>query len=114
MKETTLLKIALVCSLVGLLVLYFISVKIEAKDYAPANLQRNAGEIIKLKGTVAKITDKGNVILIEVEQRIPNTVVLFTEENLKLENGDNVEVIGEVQKYNGKSEIIAQKIRVIG
>ena len=43
------------------------------------------------------------------------TVVLFTSENdLKLKNGDNIEVIGKVQEYNGKNEIIAQKIRKVG
>ena len=45
---------------------------------------------------------------------MPVNVVLFTDEdNLKLNSGDNVEVIGKVQEYNGKDEIVAQKIRVI-
>jgi aspartyl/asparaginyl-tRNA synthetase len=113
MKETTLLKIALICSLIGLIALYFISTKIEVKDYKPI-LNKNIGEDVKLIGIVTKITDKGNVVFIEVNQQNPITVVLFTEDdNLKLNSGDNVEVIGEVQEYNGKNEIIAQKIRVI-
>lgn len=113
MKETTLLKIALICSLIGLIALYFISTKIEVKDYKPV-LNKNIGDDVKLKGIVAKITDRGNVVFIEVDYKNPITVVLFTDEDdLKLNNGDNIEVIGEVQEYNGKNEIIAQKIRVI-
>ena len=115
MKETTLLKIALICSLVGLIVLYFISTKIELKDYKPNILNRNVGDDVKLTGIVGKITDKGDVVFIEVSQQNPVTVVLFTkEDNIKLKNGDDVEVIGKVQDYNGKKEIIADKIRVVG
>ena len=114
MKETTLLKIALICSLIGLIALYFISTKIEIKDYKPNILNKNIGEDVKLLGTVTKISDKGNVVFIEVNQQNPITVVLFSNDaNLKLKNDDFVEVIGEVQEYNGKNEIIAQKIRVI-
>ncbi|MBI2654784.1 hypothetical protein HYX02_08335 [Candidatus Woesearchaeota archaeon] len=115
MKESTLLKIALICSLNGLIVLYFISAKIEVKDYKPNLLNKNVGEDVKLKGIVAKITDRGNVVFIEVNQQNPVNVVIFTNnDNINLNNGDSVEVIGKVQEYNGKNEIIAQKIRVIG
>ena len=114
MKETTLLKIALICSLVGLLVLYFISTKIEIKDYKPNILNRNVGDDVSLKGTVTKINDKGNVVFVDVSQQNSVPVVLFTDNNnLNLKNGDNVEVIGKVQEYNGKNEVIAQRIRII-
>ena len=114
MKETTLLKIALLCSLAGLVLLYFISIKIEVKNYKPNILNKNVGDDVKFEGTVTKITDRGNVVFINVNQQSPVIVVLFTDENnLKLNNGDNVEIIGKVQEYNGKNEIIAQKIRVV-
>lgn len=114
MKETTLLKIALICSLVGLAVLYFISTKSEVKDYKPSLLNKNIGDDVKLQGIVTKITDAGDVVFIKVNQQNPVTIVLFTkEENLKLIDGDNIEIIGEVQEYKGKNEIIAQKVRVL-
>ena len=114
MKENTLLKIALICSLVGLIALYFISTKIEIKDYKPSILNKNIGEDVKLLGKITKITDKGNVVFIEVNQQSPITVVLFIDDdNLTLNNGDNIDVIGKVREYKGKNEIIAQKIRVI-
>ena len=77
MKETTLLKIALICSLVGLLVLYFISTKIEIKDYKPNILNKNIGDDVKLNGIVTKVSDKGNVIFIEVNQQNPISIVVF-------------------------------------
>ncbi len=113
MKETTLLKIALICSLVGLISLYFISAKIDVKEYNPSELNKNVGDDVNLKGVITKISDKGNVVFIDVNQQNSVSVVLFTEDGkLNLKNGDNVEVTGKVQEYNGKEEIIAQKIRV--
>ena len=115
MKESTLVKISIICSLTGLIILYFISAKIEVKDYKPDLQNKNIGQDVKLKGIVAKITDKGDVVFIEVSQENPVNVVIFTNNgNIKLKNGDSIEVIGKVQEYNGKDEIIAQKIRVIG
>ena len=114
MKENILLKIALICSLAGLLILYFISAKIDLKDYKPSELNKNIGDDVKLKGTVNKITEKDDVVFIEVSHQSPITVVLFTENfNSNLKEGDTVEVTGEVQEYRGKNEIIADKIRVV-
>ena len=70
MKETTLLKIALVCSLVGLIVLYFISQRIEVKDYKPSLLNKNVGDDVKLKGTVTKIDGKSNVVFVDLKMKI--------------------------------------------
>lgn len=113
MKESTLLKIALACSFIGLFVLYFISTKIEVTNYKPNLLSANAGEDVKLIGTITKVTDREDVVFIEVSQQNSVAVVLFTDNDVKLSEGDNVEIFGEVQEYNGKEEIIAQKIKMI-
>ena len=114
MKETTLLKIALICSLVGLVALYFISGRIELKDYKPNYLNnKNIGDDVKLSGKIMKITDKGNVVFIDVEQNFPVSVVVFTDKVVNLNENDFVEISGKIQEYNGKEEIIADKIKVI-
>ena len=114
MKETTLLKLALICSLVGLLVLFFISTRIEVKDYKPNILNGNVGDDVKLTGAIAKISDKGDVAFVEIIQKVPVSVVIFKDKNnLKLKSNDSIEVYGKVQEYNGKNEIIAQRIRIV-
>ena len=113
MKETTLLKIALICSLLGLVLLYFISAKIDIKYYKPSKLSENVGDDVKLTGTITKISQNENVAFIEIDYSSPVTIVAFGSDELKLKNNDVVEVIGKVQEYKGKNEIIAQKIRVI-
>ena len=113
MKETTLLKIALICSLIGLIVLYFLSAKIEIRDYEPNILNENIGDDVRLKGTITKTSDKGDVVFMELLQEYPVSVVLFSSNNISLKKGDNVEVIGKVQEYKSKNEIIANKVRVV-
>ena len=114
MKETLLLKIALICSLVGLVALFFISQRIELKDYKPDFLNKNIGDDVKLSGKITKITDRGSVVFIELNQQVPISVVIFTDKDFtNLNKDDFVEIEGKVQEYNGKNEIIAQKIRVI-
>ena len=118
MKETTILKIALICSLIGLVVLFLLSNTLSVKEYSPQQLNRNEGDNVKLTGTVGKITDSGNLVLIEVNQHNPITIVLFKDNKnyngINLMSGNYVEILGEVREYRGKSEIVADKIRVIG
>ena len=114
MKETTILKIALTCSLVGLIALYLISAKIELNDYKPPVLNKNIGDDVILKGTVTKITERGNAVFVEISEQSSVNVVLFANGNpVSLKNGNNVEVIGKVQQYNGNNEIIADNVRVV-
>ena len=69
---------------------------------------------VKLIGTITKISQNDNVAFLEVNYQNPVIVVMFTDnENLSLKVDDTIEVVGDVQEYKGKNEIIAQKIRVI-
>ena len=114
MKETLLLKIALICSLVGLVALFFISQRIELKDYKPDFLNKNVGDSVKLSGKISKITAGNNVVFIELSQQVPVSVVVFTDNDFtNLNKDDFVEIEGKVQEYNGKEEIIADKIKVV-
>ena len=113
MKETTLLKIALICALIGLVALYFISEKIEIAEYKPMQLNKGIGSDVVLKGSIAKITQKGKAVFIDVDEHDSVQVVFFTDSNVSLSKGNNVEIIGKIQEYNGKNEIVAQKIRVV-
>ena len=114
MKETLLLKIALICSLVGLVALFFISQRIELKDYKPDFLNKNVGDSVKLSGKISKVTTGNNVVFIELIQQVPVSVVIFSDKEFtSLNKDDFVEIEGKVQEYNGKEEIIADKIRIM-
>ena len=113
MKEKNLLKLALVCSIIGLIGLYIISIKIDIPDYKPSSLNLEIGKDVNLKGKILKISERENVIFLDLMTEHAVTTIVFSDEPLSLEEGNFVEIIGTIQEYNGKEEIIAEKIRVI-
>ncbi len=116
MKEKTLLKIALICSLLGLLILYLISGNIEIKE---KNIEKitleNKDEFVKLKGIVSNVVDTEKVTIMEITQPQQITVVLFKNENktMPIYKGNEIEIFGKVDEYEGKMEIIADRLRVV-
>ncbi len=117
MKESTLLKIALIASLSGLLALYLISGNIELKE---KNIEKitleNKDEFVKLKGIVSNVVNSEKVMILEITQPNEITVVLFKNNNssIRINKGNEVEIFGKVDEYQGNMEIIAERVRVIG
>ena len=112
MRENTLLKIALASAVVGLIALFLISKSIDIPEYNPSEI-KDLGKDVKLTGMITKVRDADGLFFIEIKQENYVTVVFFTKEENEFKKGENVEIIGKVQEYNGKPEIIAKKIRVI-
>ena len=116
MEEKTLLKIALICSLLGLLILYLISnnIEINEKNIEKITLE-NKDEFVKLRRIVSNVVDTEKVVIMEITQPQQMTVVLFKDENktMPIQQGNEIEVIGKVDEYEGKMEIIADRLRVI-
>jgi len=116
MQEKTLLKIALIISLLGLLSMYLISDNIEIKE---KNIEKitldNKDEFVKLRGIVSKVIDTEKVTIMEITQPQEITGVLFKNENktMPIQEGNEVEIIGKVDEYEGKLEIIADRLRIV-
>ncbi|HLG25097.1 MAG TPA: OB-fold nucleic acid binding domain-containing protein [Candidatus Nanoarchaeia archaeon] len=113
MRENTLLKIALISSLAGLIILYFVSISLEVPTYSPVVTNKIIGQDVKLKGIVSSVSKSDNVVFIEVAQQNPIAAVAFSAENLKISENDEIEILGNIQEYNGNLEVIADRIRVI-
>jgi len=114
MDDKTLLRIALVCSLLGIFILYLVSDNINVDERSISKINKdNVDEYVKIKGKVSKITDLEKVMFIEVIQPSSMTVVVFKEENISLNEDDYIEVIGKTEDYEGEMEVIAHRVRVI-
>lgn len=115
MHESTLLKLALTTSIIGVLGLFFLTETVSVEETAISKLDGiNQDERVQLTGVVAKVITKGNTTFLTVEKQERVTVVLFSNGARlysALRGGDNVSVIGKVTKYNGKREIIADKVQ---
>jgi transcriptional antiterminator len=111
MKESTILKLALLLTVIGLLFLFFYTenVNLEAVERIDTALPE---ETVKMVGLITKLTVKENVVFITLEgQRTEKVdVVLFPDHELFLNEGDYIEILGTVEEYKGKKEIIASSI----
>lgn len=116
MKEKTLLKIALICSLVGVVALYLISENMEIKQ---KNIEKitidDVDKNVKVKGIVKNLFENEKVMILDVAQEGEIKIVLFKRKNVSIGigKGDNIEVIGKIDEYEGELEIIGNRVRVI-
>ena len=116
MREKTLLKTALICSFIGLVILFFISDKISVDRVNISDLEKEElGRDINLIGKIEKVTNMDKVIFLEISELKTEkvSVVLFKDRDLDLIEGNYVEINGEIDEYNGKREIIANSIKII-
>lgn len=109
MKETALLKVSLIVSLLGILLLLFIVQKIDVSPSIISQIDQNtAGSTATITGIVSEVTTSNKTVIFNVAQLDKMMVVVF--DNISLQKGDYVEVTGKIQEYNGKPELIADKI----
>jgi len=115
MKEKTLLKTALICSVIGVTLLFFISGNISVSEKTIDKINKeNLNEYVKVKGSITSIVNSSKVTIIEITQPQSINIVLFKANNtIGLEKGDYIEVLGKIEEYNGKMEVVGSRVRVI-
>ncbi len=116
MKESMLLIISLITSVIGLIALFFISISIGTPSLSLDEISaQTEEEMVTVQGEIKKITDADSVTLLIVEQPTQRTAVLFKPKGSKtnLEEGMRVELLGKVDMYEGKPELIVHKARII-
>lgn len=111
MQEQTLLKIALISTIVGLMFLFIYSQTIDLKMVENID-QAKVNEPVKIEGTIEQITTTDKAVFLKLSGYQWNTfdVILFPEEQLSLNQGDKVEIYGKIASYNGQKEIIADEV----
>ena len=108
------LRLALICSLVGIIALFFISERMEIKEKTVNEINKdNIGEDVRIKGIVSKSTDKGKIILLDIVQPETITIVLFKDHDFNISTGTKVEITGEIDEFNGKMEIIGNEVKIL-
>ena len=116
MKEKTLFKIALVCSVIGLAVLFFVSDNISIDSVDVSSLDStDIGHEVKVIGSVSKVSSTDKVVFLTVgQQKVEDvSVVLFKDSSdILIKKGDVVELVGTVDDYEGSINIIANAVKV--
>lgn len=113
MKESLLLKISLICIMVGMPVLLFISQSIELSESNIAKItDANIGKISKVNGIVTRIMAKEGFSIIDVERKQIVKVVVFENMSKDIEKGDWINAKGRLEEYKDKIELIADEIKI--
>ena len=112
MKEKALLRIAIISSLVGVFLLYIISENISLDESAISKIENeDIGDDVKVKGVIKDVFNGEKVSIITITQPSEMKIILY--DNVSVNSGDYIEVVGEIDEYNGNKEIIGNKVRVI-
>ena len=112
MNEKTLLKIAIIAALAGVFILYLISDNIVLSESSIGQIEgEEIGSDVKVKGIVDDVYNGEKLSIITITQPESMKVLLF--ENVSVVVGDYIEVIGEIDEYNGEKEVIGNRVRVI-
>ena len=111
MHEKTFLKISYLTIIFGLVFLLFYSTQFNY-DPQPELDSITSPEQVLMRGTIKqlKTTDKAIFFRLEGQKVISTDVILFPDSSIYLHDNDYVEIIGQVEEYKRKKEIIAEKI----
>lgn len=111
MEDKTLLVFAIGTALTGILALGILSSILKLED--TKNLENEAlGKKASVSGKVLSIDTRKNVTILTISSLCEVEGVFF-EERPPIAKGDRVRILGTVQEYKGKREIIIEKIEAI-
>lgn len=112
MKEKTLLKIASVCSILGLFSLYLLSDTLDLSESTIQDLDEKIGDDAIVTGIVKSVREYNETTFVKIAKEETITVVLF-ERVPGIQIGDVVQVRGTVELYKGKTELLGEEMRII-
>jgi RecJ-like exonuclease len=111
-NEKDLLKISLISSLIGILLLFILTYEMKVNFYEINSLSKdNIDDAVRIKGIVESFAETPGLYIVTIKDDTGAiTVVIFKDESLNLQKGMELEIIGTVTEYNNKLEIILKEI----
>ncbi len=118
-KEKIFLKIAVICSLFGLLLLIIISNYLPRKSVESTTIgsieETPEGTEISVKGTITSIKNTPTILIITIEDAASKVNVIadkkYLQENLKEKS--IIEVTGTIKIFNNEKEIQASSVTIL-
>ncbi|OYT41221.1 hypothetical protein B6U80_01815 [Candidatus Pacearchaeota archaeon ex4484_26] len=114
MQTSLLFKIALTTSLIGLLLLFFLSENLEPRLLPVGKIDEKLfDEYVKISGEIANVKETSGLYILSVKDDSGEISVILFKNKKKIDFVQNriIEVIGKVSEYRGKPEIEAVEIR---
>ncbi len=126
MNEKNFKVLAMVISMIGLLILYIMTLFVKYEDYALISEQ---DQKVKIKGEISSYKTSKNITKIKIKHTLVTDAVIFDktvneklEDKLKKSNnetiinktasiGKNITIIGKVDNYKGKRQLIVEEVK---
>lgn len=114
MNDNQLLKLSLICSLIGVFILIILSERIDISQSNIANITKdNVDKTVKIKGYITSFTETPGLYIMNIKDTTASiTAIVFKEDQLNITKGSLVEVEGKVKEYNDILEINAELIKI--
>lgn len=99
---------SVILSIIGVVILYFIAVLTEPVYVELQKIEEYEGKTVIVRGYVKNYYSTSfNNQIIEIKNK-NHSIKIFTEQPADIEYGDLIQITGEVKKYKGEWEIIAE------
>lgn len=114
MNDSSLFKLSLICSLIGIFILIIISERIDISQSNISNITKNdIDKTVKIKGYITRLTETPGLYIMNIKDSTAEiTTIVFKEDKINITRGSLVEVEGKVKEYNEILEINAELIKV--
>ena len=114
MKDSTLLRTALITAITSLIALVIIldNSTIEEKQISKLT-EEDLDRAVQVRGLVKEVMVRDKIVKIVIEQKSDLLVLMFTDQGTNIEEGDYVRITGELKQNNDELELIAETINHI-
>ena len=114
MQEKTFLKIAILTSVIGILLLLFIveNSKIEISNISDIT-KSSIDSQVRIQGFISSIRSTSSSTILTVNDVTSSIKVIIFAKNLDLSKNDYVEITGKIQEYENNLEILTSNIKKI-
>lgn len=112
MKKKQLYKISVFLSVIGLTLMYASSLYLEPGKVEVKDIDRSrTGEVLEVEGTAVNVTRSGGHLFMDLKDSNESIMIADFDSESSVSDGDSISVIGSVELYEGKLEIIAREIK---
>jgi DNA/RNA endonuclease YhcR with UshA esterase domain len=112
MNENTLLNISLMSSIVGILLILFITENIEPPEYKIKDITNNdIDKLVKITGELSILKETEGLYLLKLfDGESSIVIVAFKNEEIILNDNERVTIKGKIVEYNNEFELQAEEI----
>ena len=114
MRETTLLKIALISGIAGLILLLGVLETTPSKEVSISDIRTEdiRGSVL-IRGKISRIAVHNDTQFLDLLDDDPFTVMVTRDDAIPIKVGQHVEVRGRIEDSNGKKQFTGEEVRII-